>query len=370
MRKLIIIVCFFNFIHSVNAQHENEYPKIDQAILAIPSSQTNNTTDIANYIKKHFDSDDKKIRAAFTWVTSNIKYDTDSIHRVILEEDRDQKVTFALRRRKGVCENFAAIFNDICLKSGITSFAIEGYTKQNGAKDKISHVWCGAFINDKWFLYDPTWDEGFIYNSFNNNPITKYFQVPPEDFVQTHLPYDPLFEFLNYPVTYKEFLKGNTAINTSKSYFNFIDSISVYEKMDSLSRYLSALSRIEKNEITIAKPITKTKQIKLEIELIYQDRDMAFYNEAVAGYNDAIIIFNNYINYRNNQFQPAKKPEEVQEMFSKIRKLMSAANFKLNEVNHSKSTLTLDTGDLQKKLDDLNIHIKEQETFQKNYTLK
>ncbi len=368
MKKLIILICFFYYLNPVTAQ--NEYAQLDQIALAIPSFQTNSTANIATYIRDHFNTDDKKIRAAYAWVTTNIKYDTDSIHRVILEEDRDQKVTYALRRRKGVCENFAAIFNDICVKSGIHSFVIEGYTRQNGKIDKEPHVWCSALINNKWFLYDPTWDEGFISRLSSNNINTKYFQISPEDFIQTHLPYDPLFQFLNYPVTYKEFLKGNADINTHKAYFNFIDSLSGYEKMDSLTRYLSALSRIEKNGISTEKPVTKTKQIKLEIELIYQDRDIAFYNEAVAGYNDAITIFNDFINYRNNQFQPPKRVEEVQEMFSEIKKNISAADFKLEEVNHSKATLSLDTGDIQKKLDDLSVHVKEEEIFWKDYMSK
>ncbi len=137
MKRLIVLVYFFFNTISVNAQGENEYTEIDKIALNIPTSQTNSTADIAAYFKKHFDTDSKKIRAAYTWVTNNIKYDADSIHRVILEEDREEKVKFALRRKKGVCENFAAIFNDICTKSGIHSFVIEGYTMQNGLMTEL-----------------------------------------------------------------------------------------------------------------------------------------------------------------------------------------------------------------------------------------
>ena len=72
----------------------------------------------------------------------------------------EARITVALRRRKGVCENFAAIFNDICLKAGLTSFVVSGYTKQSGAVDKTGHSWCAVFINKNWYLCDPTWDEG------------------------------------------------------------------------------------------------------------------------------------------------------------------------------------------------------------------
>ncbi len=368
MKFFTAFLFFFYGIVSVSAQGSESYQLVDRIALGIPASQTNTTEDIAAYINKHFNTDVEKIRAAYTWVTTNIKYDRDSIHRVILEEDQHEKVTFALRRKKGICENFAAIFNDICVKAGIKSFIIEGYTKQGGLPDRTSHVWCGALIGNQWLLYDPTWDAGFINDgNFMSNRSTNYFAQLPEDFIQSHMPFDPLFQFLNYPVSYKEFASGRTGINNRKPYFNYADSISAYEKMDSLTRYLSAYKRIHSNADNFAVSDTKLKQLKLEAELIYQDQDMNLYNEAVAGYNAAIILYNNYLSYRNNQFQPAKPDEEVSTIFTKISNLIAAANLKLQQVNHSKATLTLDTGDIQKKLSDLNNHLSEEQSFYKNY---
>jgi hypothetical protein len=47
-------------------------------------------------------------------------------------------------------------------------------------------------------------------------------------------------------------------------------------------------------------------------------------------------------------------------------KLITSADLKLKKVNQSKATLVLDTGDIQKKLDDLSLKLKEQESFFKN----
>ena len=368
MKPLMILLFFVVCGITGKAQNENNYNEIDKIVLDIPASQTNTTAGIAAYVQKHFDTDGKKVRAAYTWVITNIKYDTDSIHRVILDEDREVKVTYALRRRKGVCENFAAIFNGICIKSGIRSFVIEGYTKQNGSINKSPHAWCAALVDNNWFLFDPTWDAGFIRSGrFISQIKTNYFQVSPINFIDTHMPIDPLFQFLNYPFTYKEFSEGNAKINNSNSFFNYADSINVYEKLDPLSRYLATIYRIEKYGWQASINDTKLKQIKLEIEIIYQDKDMALYNSAVADYNDAIAIFNIFLNYRNNQFQPAKSNDEVESMFNRIGKLVPAANLKLNEVNRSKARLILDTGDIQKKLNGLTSNVKEQEIFLKNY---
>jgi hypothetical protein len=343
-----------------NLQSENIY-------VNIPSSETTTITGISAFINKHFDSDSKKIAAIYNWIISNIKYDADSIHYVILDEDNEQRATFALRRKKGVCENFAAIFNELCLKCGIPSFAIEGFTKQMGSIDRTPHVWCAAFADNQWKFYDPTWDAGFITNGhFINEIRNNYFKITPEYFIQTHLPFDPLFQFLNYPITYKEFLSGNLKQEGQKRYFNYIDSINAYKKMDRLTQYLSAVSRIKSTGWPTSKIDTKLKRIKLEIELINQDTDVDLYNSAVSDYNEAIRFLNIFLSYRNNQFQPLKSKDEVEKIFEKTRELISSANFKLKKVSSSKATLTLDTGDIQKKLDDLKLNLNEQETFFKN----
>ncbi|HEY5465085.1 MAG TPA: transglutaminase domain-containing protein [Hanamia sp.] len=369
MRFMIIIVSFLCYAVIVKAQQGNTY--YDYKIIKnIPDSQTQTTSGIASYIKSNFSTDDKKIRAIYVWVTSNIKYDRDSIHRVILDEDNEERVTYALKRRRGVCENFAAIFNDICTKSGINSYVIEGYSRQDGYIDRSPHVWCTAFVDNKWAFYDPTWDAGFIStDNFVSQVQMNYFQISPEDFIQTHLPFDPLFQFLNYPVSYKEFSKDSKPTKTSNSYFDFQDSLNVYIKSDSLSRYLSSLSRIENYDWPSSKIDTKLKRTKLEIELIYQDRDMSLYHGAIADYNDGISILNNFITYRNNQFQPVKTNDEIQKMFYSILQKINSANQKLIEVNKSTATLTLDTGDIKKKLDDLVTNAKEEEIFYKNYLI-
>lgn len=366
MKSLMILSWLLYGTVLVNAQEVNEYRETDKTALDIPASQTNSTADIAAYINAHFDTEIKKVRAIYTWVTTNIKYSKDSLHRVILNEDREEMIAIALRRKKGVCENFASIFNDICKKSGLRSFVIEGYTRQNGSTDKTAHAWCTVFIDNKWFLYDPTWDEDYI-NRFAQGLPTNYFQITPLNFIQSHMPFDPLFQLLNYPLTYKEFNNGNTQMNNHKPYFNYIDSMDIYEKLDQLNKYLSAVSRIERNGTPNSMIATQLSQLKMQIEIIYEDKDSVLYNDAIADYNAAIKLFNTFVNYRNNRFSPAKSDNEIQTIFNGIEKRIATARNKLKELNRSKATLTLNPGDVEKVLDNLATHIKEQQAFLKNY---
>src|SRR5688572_26460471 len=149
MHKLVFFLLFICSTLFIKAQ-----------LLHIPSNQTFSTSDIAENVKQKFTTDRDKVHAIYTWVASNIRYDTDSANVINMGLDPDAKVTAALRRRRGVCENYAAIFNEVCIKAGLTSFVIDGYTKQNGFVDKTAHSWCAVFIDNNWLLCDPTWDEG------------------------------------------------------------------------------------------------------------------------------------------------------------------------------------------------------------------
>ncbi|MBK8144328.1 MAG: hypothetical protein IPK62_04645 [Bacteroidetes bacterium] len=139
----------------------NEFAAIDKMALQMPDSLTKTTNAIASYIDAHFTTDHEKARAAFIWVASNIQYDIANMFALNFYEKPQEKVSKPLRERKGICENYAALFTEICNKSGLKAYVVEGYTKQNGFADYIPHAWSAAQIGDTWFLFDPTWGSGY-----------------------------------------------------------------------------------------------------------------------------------------------------------------------------------------------------------------
>jgi hypothetical protein len=200
------------------------------------------------------------------------------------------------------------------------------------------------------------------------DPHFNYFNIAPEKFIQSHLPFDPVYQLLNYPVNYNEFERGILSQQKNKNYFNYNDSLAAIKNMDRLSRYDHEESRIENAGWPTSKIETKLKRIRFQVEVLNQDSDADLYNSAVADYNAAINYLNNFLSYRNNQFQPEKSEEEIENIFQNVSISVSSANLKLKKVNSSAATLQLDTGDIQKKLNDLQTNLKQQETFYKNYT--
>lgn len=359
MRKWIFILIFFCCNKFSYAQTFDD-SQVDNLALNIPASQTTSTTGIAEYVKQNFNSDRKKLRAIYIWVASNIKYDTDSANVINLGVDPEAKITAALRRRTGVCENYAAIFNDICVKTGLTGFVIDGYTKQNGTIDRTGHSWCGVLVDNNWLLCDPTWDIG-------NGTNTKYFLVQPSDMIESHMPFDPMWQLLNYPVSHRQFFEGNNYTNKNKSFFNYTDSIAAYIKSDSLQRFRSTAFRIEQSGLENNLVKNRLNFNKMHIEMIRQDKDVDLYNSSVADLNSATNVYNNFVQYRNKQFAPAIADNALQGLLEEIdTKLLDAGN-KLNEIARSEAVFKFSTDDVRDRLNALAIHVKEQKDFLKLY---
>lgn len=347
MKKYGFLLLFLCCTNLLNAQ---SFDKVN-----IPAGLTFSTTDIAEYVKQNYDTERKKLWAIYTWVASNIKYDTDSANVINLGPDTEAKITSALRRRRGVCENYAAIFNDICLKAGLTSFVVDGYTKQNGSVDKAGHQWCAVFVDNMWLLCDATWDEG--------SGNTKWFLVKPSDMIATHMPFDPMWQLLNYPVSHSQFYSSNFYSNKKQPFFNYADSITAYIKMDSLQKLKSSAYRIAQSGLYNTMVKNRHNFTKMNIEIIREDKDVALYNSAVAGLNDAMKIYNNFIEYRNKQFTPLLPDIALQAMLNGTDTQLSSAHKKLDEIEKTEATFTFSTEALRERLNTLALRIKAQKDF-------
>ena len=353
MRNLIFLISFTCCSIFSKAQ------SFDERQVRIPADKTFSTADIAQYVHQNFNSERNKLLAIYTWVASNIKYDTDSAGVINLGLDHEAKITAALRRRRGVCENYAAIFNDICLRSGLTSFIVDGYTKQNGVVDKSGHSWCAVFTDNTWLLCDPTWDEG--------TDNTKYFLVEPSVMIETHMPFDPLWQFLNYPVSHSMFYSGNIYSDKKQPYINYPDSVSVYIKMDSLERLRSTAFRIEQSGLYNNLVKNRHNQTKMNIEIIREDKDVDLYNSAVAELNTATTIYNNFVEYRNKQFTPAITDNALRALLYGIDAKLSSANKKLDEIAKTEASFKFSTDAIRERLNALALSVDVQKDFLKTY---
>lgn len=359
MRRLLLTLILF-FVYNLSFSQGIPANNFTLQTIFIPSSHTVSTASVAEYIRLHFKTDIEKAGAIYSWVTSNIRYDTDSINAINLGLDPTAKVSEAFRRRKGVCENYAAIFNDISRQAGLQCFVIDGYTKQSGIVDKVGHNWCALFINEKWYLSDPTWGS-------TSGLKSKYFLALPTEFIETHMPFDPMWQCLNYTVSTRQFYSGNTYPIKNQPYFNYADSIQAYLKLDSLQQLSASAGRLRKSGLENELTRDRLNYLKMHMEMINQDKDVNLYSAAVARLNDATIVYNNFVLYRNNRFNPVKEDSVMQALLGDTDAKLESALQGVDEIERSQATFTFSTEALRTKLISLRTRISEQKDFLRRY---
>ena len=351
---LCLALCYTSILKS---QDNNEFASIDKKILGIPKTDTYSSDSIARFVRSNFKTDKEKFRAIYTWVTTNIKYDTDSMYAINWSGGATAKVTEALRRRKGVCENYAAIFNDISVKSGLTSFAIDGYTKQGGRIDRTGHSWCAVKLEAEWLLCDPTWDK----DAHNNS---NFFLISPASFIESHIPFDPLWQLLNYPLSHREFREGFSS-KKDKPFFNFPDSIKAFTQLSELEQLQATASRMAGAGQISELLKNRIAYNNMQIGLIYEDRDKNLYNNAVAGLNHAAAGFNDFVQYRNSQFIPEKNDVQINAILNAVAADISTAYQKIREM--SEYNYQYNPAELKNRLNNLEKKLEEQKEFFKKY---
>ncbi len=325
-RKLLIFTFFISFV--VFAQNQNVYYKIDSKISQIPKDSCRTTSSIANYINANFKSENDKIRAVFFWTTSNISYDVASMNVQNGAIPSEEKIKNALQNRKGVCIDYAEVFNDISSKLGFKTIIIQGYVKQFGVIAPVAHAWCGTKINNKWCFFDPTWGSGYVNNGkYTRKQNDLYFNTKPSILILSHIPFDYLWQFSKLIKTNQEFATNKIATSNASMIFDFESEIIKYLESSPMEQIASSLERIEKNGVTnnlIAERITNKKT---ELLVNRQNNFAESLNKIVMIFNVAIAEFNDFIEFRNRQFKPIPTDETIFQSinapFTKLKKCES-----------------------------------------------
>jgi len=347
------------------------YDEVDMKMLQIPDSLTKTTEGLAGYIRAHFTTELERTRAVYCWITRNISYDVENMFALNFYEKKEEKIAKPLKTGKGICENYAALFTDICSKLGINSYVIEGYTKQNGMADYIPHAWCGAMIDSTWYLFDPTWGSGYVNGgTFYRRVNNENFMAAPSSFIKSHMPFDCLWQFLDYPLTNQEFYDGRIQTNTARQYYNYQDSIRVYLKQDHMEQLAASARRIEQAGIKNSLIFDRLQHLKLEIEHTRQNNTIDLFNTAVTDYNNGTNRFNDFIRYRNKQFMPHKTDSEIRGMMDAVENYFNDAKSKLAGVTPPDEKTAAMMVQLSKSIADTEVQLAEQRAWLKKYFSK
>ena len=186
---------------------------------------------LARLLTEPYNTELKKVRSIFYWITTHISYDVEKFHN---RSDEPLVVYFSpwdsatkckahiqhiLNKKMGVCSDYAKLFKTLCSYANIKAEEVDGYshwpTDSIGATFKDNHAWNAVMINNKWYLLDATWASGSCDDNvtlFTPHFNGYYFLTPPEMMIWNHFPADrqwflttdtiSLNDFFNLPNIY------------------------------------------------------------------------------------------------------------------------------------------------------------------------
>lgn len=370
MKNIFFLFFFFFFLLSFG-QANSGYAVVDAKIAVIPTGSTTSTDAIAKYINANFKTETDKIRAVFYWTTSNISYDVANMFAVNFNETEQEQIAKTLRTKKGVCIHYATVFNELSQKTGIQSYIIEGYTKQNGKVSDLAHAWVAAKIDKKWYVFDPTWGSGYVDNGrFSKKINNYYFKAQPDKIIASHIPFDYLWQFSNYPITNNEFYEGKTQINKTKKYFDFEKEIAKNNSLSEAKKLDAAAERIEKNGIKNAMILECYEGKKKQLAYLQYNSNIEKLNVIVNEMNEAVVLLNDFIHYRNNTFKPALPDSEISNMIDAPRAKLAKCQDAIYKVGSVGNENAANVASIKKSISKALAQAEEHAKFVDNYLSK
>lgn len=359
---IIILLILLNIGNGFSA----DYSKIDKKSGSVPSN-LNSAAEIALYLTQHLNSPADKTRAIYYWISHNIRYDLSMLNSKKDYANTKEIIDEVLQRRQGVCQNYAELFHACCESVGIRSFVIYGYTDQKGELANYGHAWNAVLIDGKYYEIDATWAAGHLeYGKYKMEFDDQYFMIAPAEFIRSHIPFDPIWQFSNNPITHKEFEKGDFSKLKIPSNFNYNDSIKVLSELTLLEKAIRENRRIIQFGMTNA---LIRKQVAFNQQLIVTTK----FNMAVNLFNKGVADYNSYMLFKNKQFQGTKmKDELILDLLASARQQVASAESLLSLLNSDKADLNRMMRDMQSSISKMKKDLQKEDAFMEKYinTLK
>ena len=306
----------------------------DSVALAAPETAGRSVSSLVAYLKQHLSTDDQLARAIYTWVSRNIKYNVYITYTSRNEEaDETKEIQKILSERKGICQDYALLFKALVKEAGMDAYVIDGYNRRDGALLPDPHEWCVAKVSGKWYMFDPTWGAGFVENyQFIPSPNHRFCKLLPDTLLKTHMPFDPMFQFRERPLSYEEFDTGVVDEQRSVPVFYWADTLAPYARQDTLERLVSVRQRMLSNG-------RSNDLVYYMLELTSNNIRIAGYQKILNAYNMAMDLqgkatdaINEFVRYRNKAFEPLKPDAEIQAMVDVPEELINRADSAINSI--------------------------------------
>ncbi|WP_338377771.1 transglutaminase domain-containing protein [uncultured Flavobacterium sp.] len=354
------------------AQVKSIYADVEKTMQAIPESQKKSSKDIANYIKGKFSSEESQIKAAYYYVISTVSYDVNHEFTVNLVISDDEMVSKTIATKKGVCIHYAKFFKDIVTQLGYNCQVISGYTKKDNILADQSHAWNAIKMKDgNWYVFDPTWDSGFKQNGkFVRRLSSKYYKTKPLLMLQSHMPFDYMWQFLNYPISEQNFIDGNFQQDKNQQVFDYDESIKTFLTLSENEQLAGLKERMIQTGYKNKLAKERFEILKKQLEVYSLNANVKELNIITNKYNEGIKLLNDFIYYRNAQFRPLKEDKEILEMIQNPLDIFEECSDKVYKLGFVGQDNLYDLNKFKRGLIDVIEQTKTHKAFVNDYLTK
>lgn len=218
-----------------------------QKYLLLKTSNLSTFSDLTNAILSATNDRREQLQLVLLWTYHNMSADSERF----FEGGNPLSTSEAFERRTGLCDEYANIMEEFCKAANIPSYKIAGYVKYPDFKPETTftetnHAWNAVYIESSWLMCDLFWSTSALDTKaasphFVRRLETQYFLGLPKEFVNDHLPADPIFQFSDSPVSLRSFVKNKHGIDKTvpaMEYLNYADSLDLLSKMSRSDRDL------------------------------------------------------------------------------------------------------------------------------------
>ncbi|WAC01908.1 hypothetical protein N7U66_18980 [Lacinutrix neustonica] len=225
---LLAIIVAFNISNAQVSDFKTiDFTKADNTAKINQGHSLENLPLLAYKLTHNLTTDVEKLRAIYTWVSTNIKGDSNQDEKVIRKRKKLQndsigymkwnnqykKITFKklLKHKKTICTGYAYLMKELCFTAHIQCKIINGYGRTVAsnieALELANHSWNAIKLNNKWYLCDATWSSGYMVSGafFVRDYNDGYFLTEPLLFGRNHYPLEKKW-FLNDTLIQSEFI--------------------------------------------------------------------------------------------------------------------------------------------------------------------
>ena len=344
---------------------QSDYSEIDINSKTVPDSLTDNIQ-IADYLTKGLETDIDKARAIYIWIAHNIKYDLTQINSGKCYDSDQEIINEVLNERQGVCQHYSELFLAMSKSVGLESHLISGYTRDIfGNIADLSHAWNGIRIDSNYYMIDVTLAAGYeLKGKYVHKFRDDYFLKSPKEFIRDHMPFDPIWQFLDNPIDNNDFINKDFSRLETKGNFAFKDYIQQYAKQNELEQLENSNKRIIANGI-------KNNLIQKQVDENNLQITNRKYNLAIDTLNYGIDNYNLYITHKNRQFRNPKLED------SRVKELIDNADngvFTANEIFYGLFSSNKELNDLitdaRNRMPDLISDLEREKDFVDRYLKK